>query len=195
MTRALTLLHALQPDTNLAELEKQRRELQAEVETHKQQILSLEEDLGLADNEKRRLEGQISQLNEKLSNDSKAALEEAQAKAQKLQRRVTEMADELDQEKEARQKTTAERRKLESDLKSITEQLEEEQRCVCVWVVGFLSGLSGLICLSACLSAFSVCLSVCLSLPPPPCRSRDSFPAATASARRRRSRSWRRRSC
>lgn len=122
-----------QNDRNMADLERLKRELQVQVDEQKKQIVELEDELQLANDAKMRAEVNNATLKEelRLSRESaadSAAVEALEAKIKGLQRQVTELQEDADSERRMRGKLSNEKRKLELDMTSIQDQLEEERK-------------------------------------------------------------------
>jgi myosin protein heavy chain len=122
-----------QNDRNMASLERIKRELQVQVDEQKKQLLELEDELQLANDAKMRAEVNNATLKEELrlarenAADS-AAVEGLETKVKGLQRQVAELQEDADNERRQRGKLSNEKRKLELDMTSLQDQLDEERK-------------------------------------------------------------------
>ncbi len=117
----------------MADLERVRRELQALADDQKKQILELEDDLLLANDAKMRSEVAAAKLTEELrvareSAQDTASFESMESKFKALQRQVVELQDEADKERRLRGKLSTDKRKLELEMTTMQDHLEEERK-------------------------------------------------------------------
>ena len=117
----------------MADLERLRRELQTQVEAQKTQIIELEDEIQLASDERMRSEVTIATLTREVQQLREAsadpiAMQALENKVKALQRQVADLQEEADRERRQRGKLSNDNRKLQLDMSSLQDQLEEEKK-------------------------------------------------------------------